>query len=75
MKILESFVYIKTQQGNNAIDSAVNSIATLDGVMSANINRNVSGVMNIEHDPTRISGSNIIDYLKTNGYSSYQFGF
>lgn len=75
MKTIESFVYIKSQQGNNSIDKAVDEINLLDGVMTANVNKNIAGVINIQHDPVRVAGEKIIDYLKMNGYSSYQFGF
>ena len=57
-----------------ALTISSNDIVTLDGVMTANINKNISGVMNIEHDPGRISGSNIINYLKMNGYSLSRLG-
>ena len=75
MKTLESFIYIKSHQGSDAISKAVDGIASLDGVMNANINSNIAGVMNVKHNPERITGGNIINYLKMNGYSSYQFGF
>lgn len=75
MKTLESFIYINSQQGNNSIGKAVDDITSLDGVIAANINKNIDGLMNVKHDPERITGGNIIEHLKTNGYSSYQFGF
>lgn len=75
MKTIESFVYVKSQQGSNSVDTIVNSIASLEGVMKANINDYVAGIMNIEHDPEQITGGRIVDHLKQSGYSSYQFGF
>ena len=75
MRTLESFVYIKSQKGSVAIGKAVDDVATLDGVMNASINSRIPGVVSIKHDAGRITGANIINHLKMNGYNSYQFGF
>jgi len=74
IKTIDAFVYIQSQNEPKVTSDIVQEIAKLSGVVRVSVNQNVNKMVDVEYDPEVTSGSNILDFVRDSGYTSYLVG-
>ena len=73
-KSIDVYIYIQSQQNENKNTDIVKAVANQYGVLKAGSNQNISKMLDVEYDPQRISGDEILNFVRSEGYTSYLVG-
>ena len=71
---VDVLIYVQSIDKPDVINSTVTKIAELSGVVKANINPKIKQLLAVEYNPNHISGSTILNIVRSNGCNASLVG-
>jgi hypothetical protein len=71
---IDLLVYVGREQQAERLGVLARKLVQLGGVIKANVNPYVRGLLDVEYDPMQLSGSELVNYVKQDGCAAVLVG-